>query len=62
MTYLDYQATTPLAPEAFEAMRENDELVEWAEVHGHLYGTPRRALSEPAILGKQVVLDIDVQG
>ena len=51
-----------LTPEAFEAMRESDELVEWAEVHGHMYGTPRRALTEPASRGEQVVLDIDVQG
>lgn len=51
-----------VSPEAFEAMRAEGELVEWAEVHGHLYGTPRRALSEPAARGEQVVLDIDVQG
>lgn len=51
-----------LSPEVFQAMRDEGELAEWAEVHGHLYGTLRRALSEPASRGEQVVLDIDVQG
>src|SRR4026207_513757 len=29
---------------AFTAMRARDEFAEWAEVHGHLYGTPAKAL------------------
>ena len=48
--------------DAFEAMIEGGELVEWAEVHGHLYGTPRANLEEAAERGEHVVLDIDVQG
>jgi guanylate kinase len=48
--------------EAFEAMIEGDELLEWAEVHGNLYGTPRRNLEAAAARGEHVVLDIDVQG
>jgi guanylate kinase len=48
--------------ETFERMAANGELVEWAEVHGHLYGTPRRNIEEPAARGQHVVLDIDVQG
>ncbi len=51
-----------LSAEAFQALRDEDELAEWAEVHGRFYGTLRRALSEPASRGEQVVLDIDVQG
>jgi guanylate kinase len=51
-----------LPEEDFLAMRERDELLEWAVVHGHLYGTPRgpieRALSE----GHDVLLKPDVQG
>jgi guanylate kinase len=47
---------------AFEAMIEGDELVEWAEVHGNLYGTPRRNLEAAQARGEHVVLDIDVQG
>lgn len=46
----------------FERMRERGELLEWAEVHGNKYGTPRdpveRALSE----GRDVLFDIDWQG
>jgi len=48
--------------DAFEAMIEADELLEWAEVHGNLYGTPRRNLEAAAARGEHVVLDIDVQG
>jgi len=38
------------------------EFVEWAEVHGELYGTPRKSLSRERSPGLNVVLDIDVQG
>jgi guanylate kinase len=38
------------------------ELLEWAEVHGKRYGTPRRSVEEPLSRGKLVLLDIDVQG
>ena len=48
--------------DAFEAMIEGGDLVEWAEVHGHLYGTPRANLEDAAERGEHVVLDIDVQG
>ncbi|GMR12529.1 MAG: guanylate kinase [Gemmatimonadota bacterium] len=51
-----------MSPEAFMAMRDAGELAEWAEVHGHLYGTLRSSLSDAASRGEQVVLDIDVQG
>lgn len=51
-----------VSPERFRAMVENEELVEWAEVHGHRYGTPRDNLEEAAERGQHVVLDIDVQG
>lgn len=47
---------------AFEAMIERGELVEWAEVHGNLYGTPRRNLEAASDRGEYAVLDIDVQG
>lgn len=47
---------------AFRRMADEGELVEWAEVHGRLYGTPLRTLDEAAGRGEHVVLDIDVQG
>jgi guanylate kinase len=46
----------------FERMILADELVEWAEVHGNLYGTPRRNLDAASRLGRYPVLDIDVKG
>lgn len=46
----------------FEAMIDRDELLEHADVFGHLYGTPRRGLAEARRQGKDIVLDIDVQG
>jgi guanylate kinase len=38
------------------------ELLEWAEVHGNLYGTPRRNLEESIERNQYLVLDIDIQG
>jgi guanylate kinase len=51
-----------LSRERFEALVEADELLEWATVHGELYGTPRRNLREARAAGKHLLLDIDVQG
>jgi guanylate kinase len=50
-----------LEPDAFRAMIEGGELLEWAEVHGCLYGTPR-SFADEAKAGKLVLFDIDVQG
>src|SRR5882762_1421998 len=48
---------------AFKAMRRRHELAEWAKVHGqHAYGTPRSYLEHQRSAGKDVLLDIDVQG
>lgn len=46
----------------FRAMIEADEFVEWAEVHGHLYGTSRQALQAALDDGRFLILDVDVQG
>lgn len=46
----------------FEAMREGNIFLEWAEVHGNLYGTSRSAVEETLAEGVDVILDIDVQG
>jgi guanylate kinase len=45
----------------FEGMKARD-LVEWAEVHGELYGTPRSFIETELEKGHDVVLNIDVQG
>ncbi len=47
---------------AFRAMVAGGEFVEWAEVHGHLYGTSRGAIAERVRDGHDVVLEIDWQG
>jgi len=46
----------------FRRMLDADEFAEWAEVHGSLYGTPRRMLESRLRKGQDVLLDIDVQG
>lgn len=47
---------------AFRAMVERGEFFEWAEVHGHLYGTSRLGVEERLNRGEDVVLEIDWQG
>lgn len=51
-----------LTREAFEAKRSSDEFVEWAEVHGNLYGTLYSELDRCLDTGKDVILELDVQG
>lgn len=46
----------------FETMIARDEFLEWAEVFGNYYGTHRGVLEEAQGEGKDLVLDIDVQG
>lgn len=46
----------------FSAMRAGGELLEWAEVHGNWYGTPRREVLGALQAGQTVILKIDVQG
>ena len=48
--------------ERFEHEVEGGGMAEWARVHGHSYGTPRRRLDERLRDGRTVVLNIDVQG
>ena len=48
--------------EDFERKRDRDEFLEWAEVFGHYYGTHRGILEQARAQGKDLVLDIDVQG
>jgi guanylate kinase len=48
--------------EAFDRLRSDGDLLEWAEVHGNLYGTSRGAVIDRLAAGHDVILDIDVQG
>ncbi|MCS0493623.1 guanylate kinase [Ancylobacter sp. MQZ15Z-1] len=51
-----------LTRERFERMRDSGDLLEWAEVHGNFYGTPREPVEEALQAGKDVLFDIDYQG
>jgi guanylate kinase len=51
-----------LTHEDFIRRRDEGGFVEWAEVHGHLYGTLREELERCVAAGKDVVLELDVQG
>jgi guanylate kinase len=47
----------------FDGMIANHELLEYAVVHkSHCYGTPRGPVEEALAMGKQIILEIDVQG
>ncbi|HEY2926940.1 guanylate kinase [Piscinibacter sp.] len=46
----------------FHAMIAAGDFVEWAEVHGHLYGTSRGAIEQRVAVGQDVMLEIDWQG
>jgi guanylate kinase len=49
-------------PARFGAMVKAGELLEWAEVFGHCYGTPRRPVEQALRAGRDVLFDIDWQG
>jgi guanylate kinase len=51
-----------LARADFLALRDGGGLLEWAEVHGEFYGTPRGEVCPYLQDGRHVFLDIDVQG
>jgi guanylate kinase len=46
----------------FEAMRDSNDLLEWAQVHGNSYGTPRAPVEEILAQGRDALFDIDYQG
>jgi guanylate kinase len=51
-----------LSQRRFEVMRDAGELLEWAEVHGAFYGTPREPVEQALAQGCDVLFDIDWQG
>ncbi|MBR6228984.1 MAG: guanylate kinase [Eubacterium sp.] len=48
--------------EEFEKMIRNNEMIEWAEYAGNYYGTPKKAVEDWLAEGKDVILEIEVQG
>lgn len=51
-----------IKPEKFLEMVENNEFLEWAKVYSNYYGTPRKFVEQALEQGKNVVLEIDIQG
>jgi guanylate kinase len=51
-----------VSKERFAQMRDRNELLEYAEVFGNYYGTPRRAVEDALAQGRDVLFDIDWQG
>jgi len=49
-------------PHRFEVMVKSGKLLEWAEVFGNRYGTPRRPVEQALRAGRDVLFDIDWQG
>jgi guanylate kinase len=46
----------------FFKRKESGDFLEWAQVHGHYYGTSRQFVEEMVAKGYKVIFDIDVQG
>ncbi|WP_375407772.1 guanylate kinase [uncultured Methylobacterium sp.] len=59
---IDGKHYTFIDREAFESLRSRDDLLEWAEVHGNFYGTPRRPVERVLAAGRDMIFDIDYQG
>jgi len=51
-----------VTPERFETLAQTGGLLEWAEVHGNRYATPRAEVEARIAQGRQVILEIDPQG
>lgn len=51
-----------LSQREFERLRDSDDLLEWAEVHGNFYGSPREPVERAMAEGRDILFDIDWQG
>lgn len=51
-----------IAAEQFRAMIEKDAFLEYAEYVGNFYGTPKKYVDEAMEAGRDVILDIEIQG
>ncbi|MGI5875347.1 MAG: guanylate kinase [Dethiobacteria bacterium] len=48
--------------EHFKRLRDEHALLEWAKVYGHYYGSPSRQIEKERNKGRDVILEIDIQG
>lgn len=51
-----------VSKDEFIKLRDRDDLLEWAEVHGNFYGTPREPVEKVLCEGRDMIFDIDYQG
>jgi len=51
-----------VSPAEFQKMIDRGDFVEWAKIYGKRYGTSKRMLHQAWLEGRDVILDIDVQG
>jgi guanylate kinase len=51
-----------ISSKKFNSMVESNQLLEWAEVFGNFYGTPRKQVMKSLKLGRDILFDIDWQG
>jgi len=51
-----------ISVEDFTELRDRGDLLEWAEVHGNYYGTPRKPVEQALAAGQDMMFDIDWQG
>jgi guanylate kinase len=51
-----------VTPAEFEKMRQSGAFLEWAQVHNHFYGTTRGQVEIELHAGRDIILEIDVQG
>ncbi len=59
---VDGQNYSFIAEDEFQRLIDAGEFLEYARVHGHLYGTSRRRVAEALNAGHDILLKIDVQG
>lgn len=50
------------APDQFDKLRDNGELLEWAEFAGNRYGTPRQPVLDRLATGTPTLLEIELEG
>lgn len=51
-----------ISRQEFLGMRDRGEFLEWAEVYGNLYGTPREQVERALASGRSAILELDIQG
>jgi len=51
-----------LSEEEFFQMVDNNQFIEWAKVHNNYYGTPREYVEKTLQDGRDIILEIDIQG